>query len=754
MPLRGTPQHDGSQAAAIDPRGDLRWSRASVVGALLVPILVFAIVAAFLYRNAFVEARERLERAARIGQEHAARVVETNEVVARTVLAQTRDQDSKTLVARQERFHILLRELTAGLGQVQSVWLWDADGAPLASNRFARPPDGLNVADREYFVWAKTHADDAWFVSHPMMSRSTGEPFIDFSRRRSLADGSFGGVLSVSLFPEYFNAFYRQLASREPGLTVALLRSDGAVLARWPKPPSLDTRLGSGSHLLAQMAAGATQGETVGGFAIDQVERLLSFRRVERLPLYVAATFSRADVLAGWYRQVGMLGAFVLPLTVSLAYVAWLALRRAERERAAIDRSRLEAAQRLRAEEALRQAQKLETLGNIAGSVAHDFNNLLMVINNNAHLMRRLVPELQSSPQFAAIGRAIASGTKLTRQLLAFAQRQPLRPTVVSLQEAMPEWVELLRTVVGSGVTVDSAVSPDVPRVEVDRAELELALVNLAVNARDAMPGGGRLEIVARRATAEEAPECAGPLRVALMVSDTGEGIPADIAQRVFEPFFTTKGPGRGTGLGLAQVYGFAAQANGVARLGSVPGVGTTVTLYLPGTDRPAGETEPADAQSLPAVGGHVLLVEDNDEIAASTVPLLRAFGCEVTHATSAEEAIADIARHPGRFDVLLSDIVMPGASNGLSVGRYVRDHHPALPIVLMTGHAAEVHRAVAEGFVVLAKPCGPDVLANALSRAIGCVPRASRPAAPGARNDGPSVPDEGLVDQSLRNAP
>lgn len=754
MPLRGSPQHEGSEAVAIDSRGDLRWSRASVVGALLVPLLVFVIVSALMHHNAFVEAKDGLERAARIGQEHAARVVETNEVIGRALLAQMRDQDPGSLAARQDRLHGQLRGLTVGLEQLQSVWLWGADGAPLLSNRFARPPEGLNVSDRDYFVWAKAHADDEWFVSRPMLSRSTGEPFIDFSKRWNLADGSFGGVLSVSLYPDYFTAFYRQLASREPGLSLALLRSDGSLVARWPRPPLLDARLAPGSLLLARMAAGVTQGEVVGRSTIDGIERLSSFRQVSGFPLYVAASISRADVMAGWYRQIGMLGAFVLPLTACLAYVALLALRAAERERLAIDRSRLEAGQRGRAEEALRQAQKLETLGNIAGSVAHDFNNLLMVINNNAHLMRRLFPELGASSQFAAIGRAISTGTKLTRQLLAFARRQPLLPTVICLQSAMPEWVDLLRTVVGSGVAVESTVSPGVARVEVDRAELELALVNLAVNARDAMPAGGRLEIVARPATAEEFPEGAGPLRVALVVSDTGEGIPADIAERVFEPFFTTKEPGRGTGLGLAQVYGFAAQARGVARLRSTPGAGTTVTLYLPGTDRPAVEPRSAGMPSLPSVGGHVLLLEDNAEIAASTVPLLRDLGCEVTHTNSPEEAIAELTRHPIRFDALLSDIVMPGTTNGLGVARFARENQPNLPIVLMTGHAAEVHRAVADGFVVLAKPCGPDVLGHALLRALGGAARACLGAAAAAVPDAAGTRRGGVGGQVSGNAP
>jgi len=717
------PLREISKTALDDVQTSLRWSRVLVAAAFVIPLLVFAGVALQLYQGAFKEAGERLERAARIGQEHASRVVQTNDVLARLLLAEAGDDADPAIRARSEDLHAQLTTLTAGLEQLQSVWLWNAEGRPLVSNRFADPPGTLDVSDREYFRWARDNRSDTWFVSRPLLSRSTGEPFVDFTRRRTLGDGRFGGVVSVSLFPSYFSGFYRELAIREPGLAVALFRSDGVVLARWPNPPALDTRLRPDSPLLARMQAGAALGETRGPSSIDGVERLVSFRRIEGLPLYVAATVAHSAIVAGWWRQVATLAAFVLPLTLLLTYLSWLALRRAQRETAAIGRYRAEVEQRLRAEEALRHAQKLEALGQITGGVAHDFNNLLMVITNNAQLMRRLMPETDGSPQLAAIQRAVTSGSKLTRQLLSFAGRQPLQPTVIALEQALPDLLELVRTTVGGTIAVTAAAAPGVGAVEVDRAELELALINLALNARDAMPDGGTLSIVARRALPGEAPECQGAACVAIALSDSGEGIPPGLVARVFEPFFTTKPLGRGTGLGLAQVYGFATQSGGTARIASEPGRGTTVTLYLPLSSKTVAQPPNPATRPWPTLTGRVLLVEDNLELAQATVPLIEALGCDTVHVASGDAALALLASDRLGFDAVLSDIVMPGTLNGFGLAQALRRHHPDLPIVLMTGYTAEVERARNEGFEVLPKPCGPDTLAGALVRAMATRP-------------------------------
>ncbi|HYF59267.1 MAG TPA: ATP-binding protein [Burkholderiaceae bacterium] len=720
MPHRWSSYNLQFRRAIDEAAAAVRWSRAAVLAAWVVPALLFAVACAVSYRSTFAEADERLERAARIGQEHAARVFETNEVIARSVLQEAGDLPDERLRAAEADLHRLMVGLTRGLGQFQSVWLWDVEGRPLASSRFASPPRTLGVADREYFAWARDNAGDAWFVSRPLISRSTGEPFIDFTRRRSMADGRFGGVVSVSLFPAYFTKFYEDLTRREPGLTVALVRRDGWLLARWPEPPALDTRLGPDSELLARMEEGLRAGTSEGRSSIDGRDRKVAFRQVADLPVWVAASLPRDVVLAAWQRQVALLGAFVLPLAVWLAVTSSTAARRAVREQAALDGFRTEAEHRVRAEEALRQGQKLEALGRITGNVAHDFNNLLMVISNNVFLLRRIGDAASAQPRLDAIRRAVSAGTKLTRQLLSFARRQPLQPAPLPMAATMAEIAGLVRTVVGSSVTVESEVAPDVAAIEVDRDEFELAVLNLAVNARDAMPAGGTVRLSARRVVAPEGlPDGGGPF-VAVAIADTGQGIPPDVLDRVFEPFFTTKPAGQGTGLGLAQVYGFATQSGGTVQVSSEPGRGTVVTMYLP--EAGAAPERPAEAGPVPppSVRATVMLVEDNPEVADTTRRLLEDAGCVVESAADGERALERVTAEPERWDVVLSDVMMPGPVDGLALARALRERLPELPVVLMTGHAPQLESALADGFEVLPKPCSPSDLVRAISRSVG----------------------------------
>jgi two-component system NtrC family sensor kinase len=426
------------------------------------------------------------------------------------------------------------------------------------------------------------------------------------------------------------------------------------------------------------------------------------------------------------------LGAITFGAVIALVLVLWVALRRAQLEVAALERLRAESEQRRRAEEALRQAQKLEALGRLTGGVAHDFNNLLTVINNNAFLLNHLLPRGAHDAQVAGILRAVKAGEKLTRQLLAFSRKQALRPEVIDLADALPGMVDLLRTTLGRRVDIAIQVTPDAPRIEVDRAELELALLNLSLNARDAMNGiedrPPRLALMGRAAQPDELPHLlpGRPLAPAgryavISVTDTGCGIDPALTERIFEPFFTTKPPGEGTGLGLSQVYGFCVQAGGGARVDSTPGQGTTVSLVLPASTRERSSEDEVEPVQAPArIDAHVLLVEDNDEVATTTTALLRGFGARVTHAADAAIAQHLLAKAGGDVDLVLSDVVMPGGMSGLDLARSLRKSHPALPVVLITGYTAEIHQAMAAGFTVLSKPCSPTDLAAALAKALG----------------------------------
>jgi two-component system NtrC family sensor kinase len=698
--------------------GVARWYRIAMIGSIALPAVLYAVVAWLTYSQALDEARERLERASRIAQEHAQRVVETNEVISRALLDAVDGLDDAQIEARHLAFHAQFQRLAQGLPQLHSLWIWGADGRPLATSRFAEPP-AIDVSDREYFQWAQAHpGSGSWFVSRPLVSRSTGELFFNFTKRREDADGRFRGAISVSLYPAFFVDFYRDLARREPGLAVSLVRTDGAIVASTAST-GRELEWSTDRPLMAALGTDAPSGEFSEPATVDEVAHRLAYRRVEHLPVYAVVSLDTRTILADWRQDMAVLGAFAFPLALGLAFVCWLGKSNALRLAAAVQAYRDEVDQRARAEEALRQAQKLEALGQITGGVAHDFNNVLMVVQTSNELARRLVAAgKEATRAFGSVDQAVKTGTQLTRQLLTFARRQPLQAAVVSLQQVMPPLLSLIQTTVGGAIRVTGGVDEACGPIHVDLAEFELALINLAVNARDAMPQGGVLTMVAMPDPASPAAGARQSRHVLVTVADTGEGIAREIRARVFEPFFTTKQPGVGTGLGLSQVYGFATQAGGSVALESALGVGTTVTMRLPVTDAPP-EQPGAVPAALPRLSGHLLLVEDNSAIAAALQPLLAQLGLEAEHVLSADDALEVLDARADEFDVVLTDIVMPGSRTGLELAARVAERWPDLPLVLMSGYAPELQRALAAGLVVLPKPCSPVALGAALERAL-----------------------------------
>ncbi len=381
---------------------------------------------------------------------------------------------------------------------------------------------------------------------------------------------------------------------------------------------------------------------------------------------------------------------------------------------------RREAQQRLQlAQEQLAQSQKMEAIGHLTGGIAHDFNNLLMIVKGQAQLLRLRARDPRDLRALDAIEQAAGSGANLTRQLLTFARRQTLKHVTADLAVRLEGFRDLLSGCLGGNVTLDLDVPAGTWPVNTDVAELELALVNIAVNARDAMPDGGEFRIRAGNVSLEEG--VVPPLRgdyVALSLSDSGVGIPENALKRVFEPFFTTKGVGRGTGLGLSQVYGFARQSGGHVEIGSVPGAGTTVTLYLP---RSLMEVTPLSAEQVSSESlrgeGTILLVEDNPEVADVSAMLLEQLGYAVRHVDRPAAAL-DILSRERDVLLVLSDIVMPGDTDGLALAREIRDRHPSLPVLLMTGYSSAAERVGSE-FPIIRKPYDLNAMGFAVKVAI-----------------------------------
>ncbi len=373
--------------------------------------------------------------------------------------------------------------------------------------------------------------------------------------------------------------------------------------------------------------------------------------------------------------------------------------------------------------EQLAQAQKMEALGQLTGGIAHDFNNLLMIVSGYAQLLQRRLKEPKDSHAVEAIRAAVNRGEKLTRQLLTFSRRQQLMPVVVDLRQRIDAVRDMLVPSLRGNIELVYDVEDQIWPVEVDLGELELALVNIAVNARDAMPDGGTITLSARNVVLKPG-SAAGKLDgdfVALAIIDTGAGMPADVLARVFEPFYTTKPVGKGTGLGLSQVHGFANQSGGAVTVSSEPGTGTVVTVYLPRarTEVTPGEAEAADSASE-QTQGTVLIVEDSREVADVTTALLEQLGYRVVRAENASEALRHLQQGI-EFDLLFSDIVMPGAINGLGLAEICRERFPEIPVLLTSGFS-DAAQAADGRFDILRKPFELSALQRAIDQVIGSV--------------------------------
>ncbi|KQT75785.1 histidine kinase [Methylobacterium sp. Leaf465] len=388
-----------------------------------------------------------------------------------------------------------------------------------------------------------------------------------------------------------------------------------------------------------------------------------------------------------------------------------------------------EAAERERMEHDLRQSQKLEAVGQLTGGVAHDFNNLLTIIRSSVDFLRRPdLPEERRKRYMDAVSDTVDRAAKLTGQLLAFARRQSLRPEVFDAGERLRAVADMLDTITGARIRLRVEVPDATARVRADVNQFETAVVNAAINARDSMDGVGTLTM--RVLAGQPMPSIRGhggsrgPF-VAVSLTDSGTGIPADVLGRIFEPFFTTKAVGRGTGLGLSQVFGFAKQSGGDVDVASAVGEGTTFTLYLPEvSDEPAEMPVPGpDAEVAPSgLGQPVLLVEDNLEVGRFCVQILEDLGYAPEWVVNAEEALECLGADGSGFRAVFSDVVMPGMG-GIELANALRIRLPDLPVLLASGYSHVLAREDRHGFELLHKPYSADQIGEALRRLIAAAP-------------------------------
>ena len=375
-----------------------------------------------------------------------------------------------------------------------------------------------------------------------------------------------------------------------------------------------------------------------------------------------------------------------------------------------------------RSHEALDQARKMEAIGRLTGGVAHDFNNLLTVIGASAEFLLR--PSLDDEKRMR-YAQAIASTAKraatLTGQLLAFSRRQPLTPETFDVGSRLRDLRQILETTIGAAVAIEIELPTTVQLVEADASQFETAVLNMVINARDAMPGGGRIKITVSASAGVPAVRGHGAADgdfVAIEISDTGTGMEPETLASIFEPFFTTKAVDKGTGLGLSQVYGFSKQSRGEIDVHSEVGVGTVFTLYLPrstgAVDTPKQVPSPTEGADLPA--RRILLVEDNEDVGHFATGLLRELGQAVTWVGDGKSALAVLGEKRVAFDLVFSDVVMPGMS-GVELGHAVRARWPDLEVVLTSGYSHIIAEEGTHGFELLKKPYSIEGLLMALKQ-------------------------------------
>ncbi|MBS0297672.1 MAG: response regulator [Proteobacteria bacterium] len=659
--------------------------------AALIPIMLFAAVSAFrslereraqLSAQAVSDARRVSEA---VDQEIASDIDDARTLAVQPSLDGPIDLKAfGEVVRREQALHPLWR----------TVILATPDGNRIFNSRSPSnigpvvEPDSLRrvVANGEPAIGSIAYAKD-WAV--PV-------------RAPVIRDGKIKAVVTVVISPAGVKDVIAR--TRIPGDWItSIVDATGKVVARTHREAEFIGKPASPRALAARQrtTSGLYDGRTLEGVT-------------------TVSAFWRSPV-TGWSAHIGIPKTlFEAPLRRSIAFLvvgSILALGLT----AAFTWGLLRETRRRRAESfALERAQRMEALGRLTGGVAHDFNNLLMIIQGNAEILGRRIADPRAANSLDAIKQATERATRLTRELLTFARGGSPSRAALDVNEAIAGFLGSLRQAVGPEIEVRTLLEPHLPQVTLDRVQFELALLNMAVNARDAMPDGGVLTLSTRRPA---------PDRVELTVSDTGSGIAPQHLAEIFDPFFTTKPVGAGTGLGLTQVYGMVRQAGGSIDVQSRPGRGTSFVLRLPAAAdrRPAPASGPAAPSARPAApklrkraakpgavaAAHILLVDDNEAVRAVTAEYLRERSHMVTEAGGADEALAVLAR--GDVSALVSDIVMPGERDGVDLATEARKRWPSLPVVLVSGYAASAADARAHGFTVLQKPYALDALAELL---------------------------------------
>lgn len=613
----------------------------------------------------------------------------------------------------------VLASVKSGLSGVGSLSVTDAAG----TIRHSTVPI-VGQSRRGHYVFLRLSSDtrDVLVADTPFRTVTGSRSItIPLGRRLTTSGGAFDGMIVATFTPAQLRSFFQAVNVGARGV-IWVFHPDGFVLFREPSAadPIGETAIGNPLFEDARRLTGPSSRR--GRLSPDGADLISAMQPLEDPHLIVAVSLSAAEVLAEWRREVVISAAAIALLALLLAAGRVVLFRQVDA--------------RAVAEQALERAQRLEAVGRLTGGVAHDFNNLLTVILGNASLLQaEETDEERASPgrPLGQIEQAALRAADLTRSLLTFARRQPLNPQIVDLSELVGGLQPMLVRLLGEDVELRLRTSASPCLTNIDPVQAETALINLCVNARDAMPAGGLLVVETGTATFDEAyarlnVDVAAGRYVMLAVHDTGVGIRRDDMARIFEPFFTTKELGRGTGLGLSVVYGFVKQSGGHVKVYSEEGRGTAVKLYFPQATEPiaAGKAEERAAHVRGGAGETILLVEDEAGVRDLAARILRALGYRVIVATDGASAL-ERARHEPRIDLLFTDVMLPGGMNGPQLASELTRRRPGLPVLYASGYSEEITTGRGQlqpGLRFLAKPYARKALAEAVGAALNEGPR------------------------------
>ena len=706
--------------------------RLTFVG-LLAPVLLFA-AAAWNDRVAtLAHAEGDGVKMVALVREQALNLFTGHETILDMIVDRLKGRDWSAIGDLTDLLH-QLEFIDRGLDDVSEILVVDATGTLQATTAHAHV-NRITVNQPCFLALSRNEVKSCISQSH--VDRGSGQFVFSLSRRLD-KDGVFNGVAQVGISADYLAGLWAS-ATQNPSDIVVLFTSDGMVLAHSPVPlPAKLNPPGLGESLLRQIGPGAPR-IVQGPLSPGGADRISIYEKVADNQVYICLSLDKNAILAVWYSHLAIYGFVAAMATAGIMLALGIASRRARsldetlsqltvsRADLAQVNAGLEAriAETLAASEAaheqLAQGQKIQALGQLAGGIAHDFNNILQTVSGAATMMERRSEDPERIKRLARLTlEVVARGASITQRLLSFARRGKLSAEPIVTTSLMDGVGEVLAHTLGSSIIVRAFTQPGTSMIMADRGQLETALVNLGINARDAMPEGGTLTLSAREErVANDGAHPAGLQQgdyVRIVVTDTGTGMDAATLARVTEPFFTTKPAGVGTGLGLSIVRGFADQSGGGLLIESAPGSGTWVTLWLPqaaDADAAPPDLEPTrQARPVGQSTGCVLLVDDDDLVRETLAAQLEDLGFTTLEASSGHDAIAIVEAHEG-VDALVCDLAMPDL-NGIQTIRAVRHRRPELPCFLLTGYIGEqTALSRSDTFTLLRKPMSGGALAD-----------------------------------------